>query len=90
MRNQNNSSSWSVHPHSTHDPDHRPSDYAQVSTIEFSLVEMSVLHGLKTGSEALMRINREMNLGDIEKLLEETQEARAYQEVRRFLSGAYL
>ncbi|KAF9651832.1 hypothetical protein BDM02DRAFT_419917 [Thelephora ganbajun] len=51
-----------------------------VSTIEFSLVEISVLHGLKTGSEVLKQINKEMNLGDVEKLLEETHEARAYQE----------
>ena len=42
---------------------------------------MSVLHGLKTGSEVLKQINKEMSLGEVEKLLEETQEARAYQEV---------
>lgn len=42
---------------------------------------MSVLHGLKTGSEVLKQINKEMNLEDVEKLLEETHEARAYQEV---------
>ena len=42
---------------------------------------MSVLHGLKTGSEVLKQINKEMNLKDVEKLLEETHEARAYQEV---------
>ena len=40
-----------------------------------------MLHGLKTGSEVLKQINQEMNLEDVEKLLEETQEARAYQEV---------
>ncbi|KAF8203127.1 Snf7 family [Pholiota molesta] len=38
-----------------------------VSTIEFSLVEVSVLHGLKQGNES------------VEKLLEETAEAREYQ-----------
>ncbi|KAF9787223.1 Snf7 family [Thelephora terrestris] len=51
-----------------------------VSTIEFSLVEISVLHGLKTGSEVLKQINKEMCLEDVEKLMDETQEARAYQE----------
>lgn len=40
-----------------------------------------MLHGLKTGSEVLKQINKEMNLEDVEKLMEETQEARAYQEV---------
>jgi len=42
---------------------------------------VSVLHGLKTGGEVLKQINKEMNLADVEKLLEETHEARAYQEV---------
>ena len=39
------------------------------------------MHGLKTGSEVLKQINKEMNLEDVEKLLEETHEARAHQEV---------
>lgn len=53
----------------------------KVSTIEFSLVEVSVLHGLKQGNEVLKEIHREMNLENVEKLLEETQEAREYQRV---------
>jgi len=53
----------------------------QVSTIEFSLVEVSVLHGLKQGNEVLEEIHKEMNLETVEKLLEETQEAREYQRV---------
>ncbi|KAF9455033.1 Snf7-domain-containing protein [Macrolepiota fuliginosa MF-IS2] len=50
-----------------------------VSTIEFSLVEVSVLHGLKQGNEVLKEIHKEMNLESVEKLLEETHEAREYQ-----------
>ncbi|KAJ8702461.1 Vacuolar protein sorting-associated protein 20 [Pleurotus ostreatus] len=50
-----------------------------VSTIEFSLVEVSVLHGLKQGNEVLKEIHKEMNVESVEKLLEETAEARAYQ-----------
>ena len=50
---------------------------------------MSVLHGLKTGSEVLKQINKEMNLEDVEKLLEETHEARAYQEVGWLPPGTY-
>ncbi|GAW06059.1 snf7 family protein [Lentinula edodes] len=47
--------------------------------IEFSLVEVSVLHGLKQGNEVLKEIHKEMNLESVEKLLEETAEAREYQ-----------
>ncbi|KAG2369436.1 Snf7-domain-containing protein [Suillus spraguei] len=50
-----------------------------VSTIEFSLVEVSVLHGLKQGNEVLREIHREMSIESVEKLMEETQEAREYQ-----------
>ncbi|KDQ63518.1 hypothetical protein JAAARDRAFT_53723 [Jaapia argillacea MUCL 33604] len=50
-----------------------------VSTIEFSLIEVSVLHGLKQGNDVLKEIHREMNVESVEKLLEETAEAQAYQ-----------
>ena len=52
-----------------------------VSTIEFSLVEVSVLHGLKQGTEVLKDIHKEMNIESVEKLLEETAEAQEYQRV---------
>ncbi|KAG6381077.1 Snf7-domain-containing protein [Boletus reticuloceps] len=55
-----------------------------VSTIEFSLVEVSVLHGLKQGNEVLKEIHREMSLESVERLMEETHEAREYQRVRHF------
>lgn len=50
-----------------------------VSTIEFSLVEVSVLHGLKQGNDVLQEIHREMSIESVEKLMDETQEAREYQ-----------
>ncbi|KAJ7783664.1 Snf7 family [Mycena maculata] len=50
-----------------------------VSTIEFSLVEVSVLHGLKQGNEVLKEIHKEMNIESVERLMDETQEAREYQ-----------
>lgn len=53
----------------------------QVSTIEFSLVQVSVLHGLKQGNEVLKEIHKEMSIENVEKLMEETAEARAYQDV---------
>lgn len=52
-----------------------------MSTIEFSLVQVSVLHGLKQGNEVLQEIHREMNIESVEKLMDETQEAREYQRV---------
>lgn len=54
----------------------------QVSTIEFSLIQVSVMHGLEQGNEVLKQIHKELNLENVEKLLEETQEAREYQRVR--------
>jgi len=45
-------------------------------------VEVSVLHGLKQGNEVLKQIHIEMNIESVEKLLDETAEARAYQRVR--------
>ena len=65
----------------------------QVSTIEFSLIEVSILHGLKQGNDILKEIHKEMNVESVEKLLEETAEAREYQKVsleRAFLSEALL
>ncbi|KAJ7071140.1 Snf7-domain-containing protein [Mycena amicta] len=50
-----------------------------VSTIEFSLVEVSVLHGLQQGNDVLKQIHKEMSVEAVEKLMDETQEAREYQ-----------
>jgi len=50
-----------------------------VSTIEFSLVEVSVVHGLQQGNEVLKAIHKELNLEAVERLMEETAEAREYQ-----------
>jgi len=59
-----------------------------VSTIEFSLIEVSMLHGLKLGNDILKEIHKEMNVESVEKLLEETAEAREYQkEVGDMLSN---
>jgi len=59
-----------------------------VSTIEFSLVQVSVLHGLKQGNDVLKEIHKELNIENVEKLLEETLEAQQYQrEVSEMLSS---
>ncbi|KAF7320148.1 hypothetical protein MKEN_00799300 [Mycena kentingensis (nom. inval.)] len=50
-----------------------------VSTIEFSLVEVSVMHGLQQGNDVLKQIHKEMSVEAVEKLMDETAEAREYQ-----------
>ncbi|KAI0361292.1 hypothetical protein OH77DRAFT_1544582 [Trametes cingulata] len=60
-----------------------------VSTIEFSLVEVSVLHGLQQGNEVLKEIHKELNIENVERILEETAEAREYQrEIDMMLAGS--
>jgi charged multivesicular body protein 6 len=62
---------------------------AQLSTleqltqdVEFALVQKDVLFGIEQGTKVLKEIQREMGgLEGVEKLLEETEEARAYQRV---------
>ncbi|KAI9773946.1 MAG: Vacuolar protein sorting-associated protein 20 [Geoglossum simile] len=69
---------------------------AQLSTleqltqdVEFALVQKDVLFGIEQGTKVLKEIQREMGgLEGVEKLLEETEEARAYQrEVSEMLGG---
>jgi hypothetical protein len=57
----------------------------KVSTIEFSLIEISVLHGLKQGNEVLKEIHKEINIESVEKLLDESHEAQAYQQVLQII-----
>jgi charged multivesicular body protein 6 len=44
-------------------------------------VEKDVVFGLKQGSTVLKEINKEMSLESVEKLMEDTADAIAYQEV---------
>jgi charged multivesicular body protein 6 len=39
------------------------------------------MHGLKQGNEVLAQIHKEMSIEDVEKLMSETKEAIAYQNV---------
>lgn len=53
------------------------------SQVEFALVQKDVLYGLQQGTQVLQMINKEMGgIEGVEKLMGETEEARAYQEVR--------
>lgn len=46
-----------------------------VSDIEFTQAEVSVVEGLKTGNEALKQLTSLMNIDDIQKMMDENQEA---------------
>lgn len=50
--------------------------------IEFAQVELEVVNGLKTGNDALKKINEALNISDIEKILDETREGIEKQKVQ--------
>ena len=52
-------------------------------------MEVSVLHGLKQGNAVLKEIHKELNVESVEKLLEETAEAREYQRVSSYPASSY-
>ncbi|KAB5590665.1 Charged multivesicular body protein 6 [Ceratobasidium theobromae] len=59
-----------------------------VSSIEFALVEKDIIFGLQQGNKVLKALHAEMSLEDVEKLMEETAEAVAYQkEIDEMLSS---
>ncbi|OQE14290.1 hypothetical protein PENFLA_c039G03228 [Penicillium flavigenum] len=57
--------------------------------VEFALVQKDVLFGLQQGTKVLQTINKEMGgIEGVERLMEETEDARAYQEeVSQMLAG---
>ncbi|KAI9928544.1 hypothetical protein ASPWEDRAFT_36307 [Aspergillus wentii DTO 134E9] len=57
--------------------------------VEFALVQKDVLFGLQQGTEVLQAINKEMGgIEGVDKLMGETEDARAYQEeISQMLSG---
>lgn len=50
-----------------------------IDTIEFKLIEKDVLYGLEEGNKVLKEINNEMNIEKVEKILDDTADAVAYQ-----------
>ena len=61
------------------------------SDVEFALVQKDVLYGLQQGTAVLKEIHREMGgIENVEKLLGENAEARAYQEVRMTMALSHL
>lgn len=52
-----------------------------VQSIEFAQVEAQVFAGLRTGNQILKEIQNEIKIEDVEKLMDDTAEAIAYQNV---------
>ncbi|KAI8923864.1 Snf7-domain-containing protein [Entophlyctis helioformis] len=60
------------------------------TSIEYALVEQRVLEGLKQGASVLTELNKEMRIEDVERLMDDTADAIAYQnEVSDLLSGRF-
>lgn len=51
-----------------------------IQNIEFKLVEKEFLKGLSNGNEILKKLNNEMNINDVEKLMDDVNENIQYQE----------
>lgn len=61
-----------------------------VNSVEFAKVQAEVFHALKEGKKALEDINKQMSIDEVEKLMEDTAEAIAYQEEISKLLGTEL
>ncbi|KAF9164754.1 Vacuolar protein sorting-associated protein 20 [Actinomortierella ambigua] len=59
-------------------------------SIEHAMMEKQVFEGLQAGNQVLKELNKEMSLADVEKLMDETHEAIAYQEEIDELLGTRL
>ncbi|XP_071537651.1 charged multivesicular body protein 6-A-like [Panulirus ornatus] len=59
-----------------------------IQDIEFAQIEMQVVDSLKVGNESLKQINEMLSIEDVERILDETQEAAEKQrEIDALLSG---
>lgn len=62
-----------------------------IQDLEFAQIEMKVVDSLKIGNESLKQINEMLNIEDIERILDETEEAAEKQrEINDLLSGGRL
>ena len=52
-----------------------------MQSIEFAQVEVQVVEGLKVGNQILKELQEEIKIDDVEKLMDDTAEAIAYQNV---------
>jgi len=59
----------------------------QLSNVELAKNQVTIVATLKQGAQALQQIQKAVTLDDVEKLQEETEEARAYQAQLKQLLG---
>nr|XP_046196947.1 charged multivesicular body protein 6-like [Oncorhynchus gorbuscha] len=60
-----------------------------VQDIEFVQIEMKVIEGLKVGNDCLKSMHEAMSLEDVERIMDETQDAIEYQrQIDELLSGS--
>ncbi|KAJ3095771.1 Vacuolar protein sorting-associated protein 20 [Phlyctochytrium planicorne] len=58
-------------------------------TIEFTLIEKDMVAGLKQGNEVLAQLHKEMSVDAVQKLMDDTADAIAYQnEIDELISGS--
>ncbi|XP_037348012.1 charged multivesicular body protein 6 [Talpa occidentalis] len=63
---------------------------AMVQSIEFTQIEMKVMEGLQFGNECLKKMHQVMSIEDVERILDETQEAVEYQrQIDELLAGSF-
>jgi charged multivesicular body protein 6 len=59
------------------------------NSIEYALVEKELLEGIQKGNQVLNAIHKEVSLDDVERLMQDTADAIAYQnEIEKMLGGA--
>ena len=53
----------------------------QVSSIEFTQIQSTVMHGLAMGNDVLKQLHAEMSLDKVERLMDQTREGIEHQRV---------